>query len=125
MSLHGTEFIRRYALHILPKGLVRIRHYGILCSTGKKKEAIFIKAQLTPAAPLVIIRPLATIYNPYNVHVVKKIRCIPSCGLTIEIHHKDAWKQLQIYYTQSFKNIPFFCVFGFVRFFFFNIVLGF
>jgi hypothetical protein len=66
MSLETGEFIRRYALHILPKGLVRIRHYGILSSTGKKKAAICIKAQLPPAAPLAIIRPVLAVYNPLH-----------------------------------------------------------
>jgi hypothetical protein len=36
LSLSDAEFIRRFALHILPKGFVRIRHYGILSSTKKK-----------------------------------------------------------------------------------------
>jgi len=36
MELPDTEFIRRFALHILPSGFVRIRHYGILSSTSKK-----------------------------------------------------------------------------------------
>jgi hypothetical protein len=35
MSLESREFIRRFALHILPKRFVRIRHYGILSSTSK------------------------------------------------------------------------------------------
>ena len=43
MTLDAAEFIRRYSLHILPKGLVRIRHYGILSSTSKKKAAVIIK----------------------------------------------------------------------------------
>lgn len=37
MTLDAEEFIRRFALHILPKGFVRIRHYGILSSTSKKE----------------------------------------------------------------------------------------
>ncbi len=37
MPLDATEFIRRFALHILPKGFVRIRHYGILSSSRKQK----------------------------------------------------------------------------------------
>lgn len=37
MSLEPREFIRRFALHILPRGFVRIRHYGILASSVKKK----------------------------------------------------------------------------------------
>ena len=35
MDLEPMEFIRRFALHILPKGFVRIRHYGILSSRRK------------------------------------------------------------------------------------------
>ena len=35
MSLEPLEFIRRFAMHILPKGFVRIRHYGIPSSTSK------------------------------------------------------------------------------------------
>jgi len=36
LTLSDKEFIRRFALHILPKGFVRIRHYGILSSCRKK-----------------------------------------------------------------------------------------
>lgn len=32
LELTQSEFIRRFALHILPKGFVRIRHYGMLRS---------------------------------------------------------------------------------------------
>jgi hypothetical protein len=37
MSLDGTEFLRRFCQHILPKGFVRIRHYGLL-STAKRNQ---------------------------------------------------------------------------------------
>jgi hypothetical protein len=30
MTLDADEFIRRFLLHVLPKGFVRIRHYGLL-----------------------------------------------------------------------------------------------
>ena len=33
MTLSHQEFIRRFALHILPKRFVKIRHYGFLSST--------------------------------------------------------------------------------------------
>lgn len=36
LKLPDAEFIRRFALHVLPKGFVRIRHYGILSSYHKK-----------------------------------------------------------------------------------------
>lgn len=33
MSLNGVEFLRRFCQHILPKGFVRIRHYGFLSAS--------------------------------------------------------------------------------------------
>lgn len=38
MTLSHGEFIRRFALHILPKRFVKIRHYGFLSSTWKRKK---------------------------------------------------------------------------------------
>lgn len=37
MTLSGTEFIRRFALHILPKGFLKIRHYGLHSNGGSTK----------------------------------------------------------------------------------------
>jgi len=36
MTLAADEFIRRFLLHVLPKGFHRIRHYGLLASPGCK-----------------------------------------------------------------------------------------
>ncbi|WP_273209899.1 IS91 family transposase [Runella zeae] len=36
MSLSHSEFMRRFAQHILPKRFVRIRHFGVLSSTWKR-----------------------------------------------------------------------------------------
>jgi hypothetical protein len=38
MTLETSEFIRRFLLHILPDGFVKIRHYGILSSRNRKKK---------------------------------------------------------------------------------------
>ena len=35
MTLAADEFIRRFLLHVLPKGFHRIRHYGLLANTGR------------------------------------------------------------------------------------------
>ena len=45
-TLNPQEFIRRFSLHILPKGFPRIRHYGILSSKRKQKTLPFIHEQL-------------------------------------------------------------------------------
>jgi hypothetical protein len=36
MTLAPDEFIRRFLLHVLPKGFHRIRHYGLLASATCK-----------------------------------------------------------------------------------------
>lgn len=53
--LCGTEFVRRYLLHVLPTGIKRIRHYGVLASSCKgaklqaAREALHLP-QVTPEA---------------------------------------------------------------------------
>lgn len=37
MTLEGAEFLRRFSQHILPKGFVRIRHFGLL-ATSKRTQ---------------------------------------------------------------------------------------
>ena len=36
MTLEVIEFIRRWLLHVLPKGLTRVRHYGFLSAAAVK-----------------------------------------------------------------------------------------
>jgi len=35
MTLSGLEFLRRFCQHILPRGYVRIRHFGLLSATKR------------------------------------------------------------------------------------------
>jgi hypothetical protein len=46
MCIKAVEFIRRFILHVLPKGLRKIRHYGLLAS-GNKTKRIQLCKQLT------------------------------------------------------------------------------
>jgi hypothetical protein len=36
LTLDGAEFLRRFCHHFLPKGFVRIRHYGLLSSSKRE-----------------------------------------------------------------------------------------
>ena len=38
MPLEGGEFLRRFLLHILPKGFMRIRHYGYLANRVRVEQ---------------------------------------------------------------------------------------
>jgi hypothetical protein len=46
LTLTTTEFIRRFCLHILPKGFTRLRHYGILSSAWKKSKLPALQEQM-------------------------------------------------------------------------------
>jgi hypothetical protein len=51
MALQPEEFIRRFLLHVLPKGLMRIRHYGILANRCRKSSITMIRKILSTPAP--------------------------------------------------------------------------
>ena len=57
MTLAADEFIRRFLLHVLPKGFHRIRHYGLLASAGCK--ANIARARELIAAPVPAVDPPA------------------------------------------------------------------
>ena len=58
MTLTADEFIRRFLLHVLPKGFHRIRHYGLLASAGRRdniaraRELLAAPPPAEPPAPV-------------------------------------------------------------------------
>jgi len=42
-TISGVEFLRRFSMHILPKGFVKVRYYGILSNRYAKKTAMYRK----------------------------------------------------------------------------------
>lgn len=69
MTLEGFR-IRCFAMHILPEGFVRIRHYGIVSSTSKALCAMVIKEQLPPLQQNA--KPKKEIYTPLQWPACKK-----------------------------------------------------
>ena len=51
MRLNTDEFIRRFLLHVLPRGFHRIRHYGLLASTNRKANIVHVRELLAVAPP--------------------------------------------------------------------------
>ena len=51
IRLDGTEFVRRFLLHILPTGAKRIRHYGVLASSCKGVKLPAARLALQMPAP--------------------------------------------------------------------------
>ena len=54
MTLPAAEFLRRFLLHVLPGGFVRIRHFGFLANRGrtaKRARCHALLAAVPPTAP--------------------------------------------------------------------------
>src|SRR6516164_241728 len=71
LTLGASEFIRRFSLHILPPGLVRIRHYGILGNNRRKRAIEAAHAIFKCRGPTLVLQPQSVAEKP--------IYC-PSCG---------------------------------------------
>ncbi len=50
MRLRIEEFVRRFCLHVLPEGFVKIRHYGLL-GNRKRKERLWCARKLLGTLP--------------------------------------------------------------------------
>jgi hypothetical protein len=71
LTLDAQEFIRRFSLHILPSGLVRIRHYGILGNNRRKRAIEAARAIFKSRGRVVLLQPQS---------VADKSNCCPLCG---------------------------------------------
>ena len=49
MEISAMEFLRRFALHVLPRGFNRIRHYGLIAN--RNKRALLAQARAALDAP--------------------------------------------------------------------------
>ena len=57
MTLPTHEFIRRFLIHVLPKGLHRIRHYGLFAN-GKNRAPNIARARQLLAVPQIAAQHL-------------------------------------------------------------------
>lgn len=51
MTISADEFIRRFLLHVLPRGFHRIRHYGLLAASSRKAGLALARRLLDVAPP--------------------------------------------------------------------------
>ena len=80
MTLEAEEFIRRFLLHVLPKGFRKIRYFGFL-APGYKKENIRIIRELIGANGDVFTPPVKETTEEMMLRLTgKDINCCPACG---------------------------------------------
>jgi hypothetical protein len=58
MQLEAMEFLRRFALHVLPRGFNRIRHYGLLANRNKRALLAQARNALDVPPPAIAIESL-------------------------------------------------------------------
>ena len=51
MNLDAVEFIRRFLLHVLPAGFVKIRHFGLLANRNRSQALALCRSHLHAVAP--------------------------------------------------------------------------
>jgi hypothetical protein len=85
MTLASHEFIRRFLLHVLPRGFHRIRHYGLLASSARKASIARSRELLGIAPP------------PQPVETPEPFDGLPPCpccgGRMIIIETFERWRQ--------------------------------
>ena len=52
ITLYADEFIRRFLLHVLPNGFMKIRYFGFLANTNKNKCIPLVRKFIDPTAQL-------------------------------------------------------------------------
>lgn len=79
VTLKGTEFIRRFLMHILPKGFVKIRYFGLLSNRNKKTKLALCR-RLTGSATY--IPKLDGLKTPDIMSIVagRDVSLCPCCG---------------------------------------------
>ena len=50
MTLSAEEFIRRFLLHVLPKGFVKIRHFGFLANRCPRDKVLLCRELLAASS---------------------------------------------------------------------------
>jgi hypothetical protein len=79
LKLSALEFVRRLLLHVLPTGLVRIRHYGIL-SNRHRHEQLALCRRLLGCGTSAEAGSLENVELSENAVSVTPTRVCPSCG---------------------------------------------
>jgi hypothetical protein len=83
MTLTAHEFIRRFLLHVLPRGFVRIRHFGWMANRNRSLRAARCRALLPPTS------------SPTTPPSASTARPCPHCGGAVVVMKRFTAKQLR------------------------------
>jgi len=83
LTLDAEEFLRRFVQHVLPRGFVKVRHYGLLAN-GQRHARLSVCRRLLLVATVAAVVPGA---DPVPVAPAQP-RCCPECGGTRLVHRE-------------------------------------
>lgn len=85
MTLSAAEFLRRFLLHVLPRGFMRIRHYGVLANCHREAKLARCRALLAvPSLGSHVSSPKAETIDQER-RAPKPAPICPSCGAEMRI----------------------------------------
>jgi Putative transposase/Transposase zinc-binding domain len=90
MTLSADEFLRRFLLHVLPRGFVRIRHFGFL-SVRRRRDLLPLCRGLLQQTPA----PYSTVPTSAPSALVQTCSC-PCCGGPMVILEKLTAQQIHL-----------------------------
>ena len=93
MTLSADEFLRRFLIHVLPKGLVRIRHFGLFAN--RRRETALARCRDLLGAAACADRPAADI----------QLRC-PACSGVMLVVERMTCAQLCFHPTLTLPKQP-------------------
>jgi hypothetical protein len=83
MTLDSVEFVRRFLMHVLPSGFVRVRHYGLLANRHRQEKLARCRELLgmavTPQADTAPSQPEPVLVTDPET-TVTRTRVCPRCG---------------------------------------------
>ena len=88
LSVTAEEFIRRFLLHILPGGFMKIRYYGFLAHANKKKSIPLLRQLINPDAE--IVEKLTETVEEMMLRLTGvDLSLCPECGKGNMVHIED------------------------------------
>jgi hypothetical protein len=97
MQLDPEEFFRRFGMHILPFRFVKIRHYGVLSNSNRKK---FVKAGEKEVGKFTVQKTENEEYTDEDEHIFEAKRKFKRCPCCKEF----ALRKLYSFSSHDLKN---------------------
>jgi len=80
MTLKTNEFIRRFLLHVLPRGFQRLRQFGLLANRQRRHKLALCRTLLGTASPTITNQPLPRDYQSlYQTVTGQSLKQCPAC----------------------------------------------